>query len=137
MNIKSSAIAVLLMASNTCFAYNCSDSDTYKAGLASVTEANRSNGEQLGVAVHYLQKKEGIAFDQALKEVLLHGNTPEAKAKDEQLADVAGKIKAMKPESADECTALLQLQQQYSAIGTQKIALIVKDVTGQDPSADK
>jgi hypothetical protein len=137
MNIKSLATAALLVASAPCFAYNCSDSEAYKTGVASVTEANRRNGAQLGVAVHFLQKKESVGFDEALKEVMQHGDTPAVKTKDDQLAELATKIKLMKPESADECTALLQLQQQYSAIGTQKIALVVKDVTGQDPSIDK
>jgi hypothetical protein len=137
VNIKNLFVVVLVTISVPCFAYNCSDSEAYRSGRTSLNETNKNNGAQLGVAVKFLQKKEGMSFDEALKEVMQHRSSPEIKAQDDQLAETAAKIQAMKPQSEEECMALLQLQQQYGAIGQQKIALIVKDVTGQDTSSSK
>ncbi|CAN0628499.1 conserved exported protein of unknown function [Burkholderia multivorans] len=137
LNIKSLAIVALATIAAPCFAYSCSASEAYENGRASLDELNRINGAQLGVAVKFLQKKEGIGFDAALKEVMQHGTSPEIRSRDAQLAEVAEKIQAMKPQSEDECMALLELQHQYGELGRQKIALIVKDVTGQDASSDK
>ncbi|CAM2154093.1 conserved exported protein of unknown function [Pararobbsia alpina] len=134
MNTKYLAVALAALSTH-CLAYDCLDSDAYKSGVASAREANHSNGVQLGVAVKYLQKTEGIGFDQALKKVM-QTSSPEILAQDDQLADVAAKIKASKPQSEDECVALLQLQQQYGAIGRRKIDLIVKGVMGQASQSD-
>ncbi|RKF45060.1 hypothetical protein BCY88_27895 [Paraburkholderia fungorum] len=128
---------MLAVISAPCFAYNCSDSQAYKNGRIALSEMNKNNSALLGVAVKFLQKKDGISFDEALKEVMQHRASPEIKAQDDQLAQTASKIQAMKPQSEEECMALLQLQQQYGAIGQQKITLIVNDVTGEDTSSSK
>lgn len=137
VDLKNLVVVVLAATSVPCFAYSCSDSEAYKNGSVSLKEVSRSNVIQLGVAVKFVQKRDGVGFDEALKEVMKQDSSPESKAQDDQLAAVAAKIQAMKPQSEDECMALLQLQQQYGAIGQQKMALIVKGVTGQDTSSSK
>jgi hypothetical protein len=136
MKIGKLAIVVMAAVSAPCFAYDCMSSQAYSDGVAAFKETNRANGAQLGVAVKYLQQKEGIGFDAALKEVMQHGASPEARALDDRLAALGAQIKAAKPQNDDECMALLQVQQQFGETGRQKIALIVKDVTGQDTSSN-
>jgi len=103
----------------------------YKNSGALAKAANAEGSANIEKAVTFLRKNKGISFDQALKEVMQLGNSPEGIAYDKTLKEIGEKIAQIKPASSEECAALIKLQREYEAVGKAKVDSIVLKVVGQ------
>jgi hypothetical protein len=127
--MKNRMIGIALIAMSVpCSAYSCFDSDEYKDSLKIAKDANHERANEMGVAVAFLEKTQGLDFDQALKEVMQQKATPETLAYDEELKNLGAKIQASKLQSPTECTDLIKLQREYENVGKNKIQAIVNEI---------
>lgn len=116
----------------SCAAYDCTDAESYRNGLQALKLGQLVAAENLGVAVKFVQKQNGVDFGTALQQVMQTGTSEQTRIYDDQLADIGARIKVAKHDSPQTCAALLVLQRQYSDVGQQKMNFIVKLVTGEN-----
>lgn len=68
------SLLMMLGVSTSCFAYECTDSESYRAGLQELKLAREATTAHLSVAVEYLQKHKSLDLNTALRQVMQAGS---------------------------------------------------------------
>ena len=114
-----------------CFAYDCINSSEYNESVEIAKKSHRELENRVSVGVDFLMQTKGINFDQALKEFMERGKSPEALTYDEALKKLGEKIQAFKTQSPENCAYLIKLQREYEKIGNKKIEFVVNEILTQ------